>query len=70
MRAKVGDRTIWVPPARRWPTWAVEWRGKITRDVGVEYEQQPSAKIAREIFQSRYPMREIMAISRATENES
>jgi hypothetical protein len=51
--------------AIRWPVWAIEWCGKITREVGVDYEQQPSIKAAREAFQGRYPMREIVAISRA-----
>jgi hypothetical protein len=49
----------------RWPTWAIEWRGKITRDVGVDYEQQPSVKQAREAFINRYPSREILSVSRA-----
>ena len=49
----------------RWPVWAIEWRGKITRDVGVDYEQQPSIKLAKDTFANRYPHREIVAVSRA-----
>ena len=49
---------------RRWPVWAIEWRGKITRDVGVEYEQQPSVRMAKDTFSNRYPHREITAVSR------
>ena len=52
---------------KTWPTWAVEWRGLITRDVGVEYEKQPSAAMAKDAFKNRYPMREIVAVSRADE---
>jgi hypothetical protein len=51
--------------ATRWPVWAIEWRGKITRDVGVDYEQQPSVKQAREVFTNRYPSREILSVSRS-----
>lgn len=50
--------------ATRWPVWAIEWRGKITRDIGVEYEQRPTMTDARNTFMDRYPMREVIAISR------
>jgi hypothetical protein len=58
-------RAVAAAKAIRWPVWAIEWRGRITQDVGTDYEQQPSIKAAREMFQNRYPMREIVAISRA-----
>ena len=43
--------------------WAVEWRGRITRDVGVGYERAMTASEAKILFQDRYPMREIVAVT-------
>lgn len=42
--------------------YAIEWRGKITRDVGTDYEKAASVGDAKMLFQGRYPMREIVAI--------
>lgn len=44
-------------------TWAVEWRGKITRDVGTDYEKAMTVSEAKLLFQGRYPMREITAVT-------
>ena len=54
----------------KWPTWAVEWRGKITRDVGVEYEQQPNWEMAKSAFLNRYPHREVLSVSRVETTNS
>lgn len=51
----------------RWPTWAVEWRERITRGAGIEYERQPNWEMAKSAFLSRYPMREVVSVSRVDE---
>lgn len=40
--------------------WKIRWRGKITRDIGEEYELAEFQSEAKEQFTSRYPMREII----------
>jgi hypothetical protein len=42
--------------------WAIDWRGKITRDVGTDFETADTAAQAKEQFQNRYPMREIVSV--------
>ena len=39
------------------------WRGKITRDVGTNFEDAETMAQAKEQFQSRYPMREIVSVN-------
>jgi hypothetical protein len=39
-------RAVAAAKANRWPVWAIEWRGRITQDVGTDYEQQPSDRRA------------------------
>jgi len=46
-------------------TWVVEWRGRITRDVGTDYERAITAAEARILFQNRYPMREVVAVTQS-----
>ena len=41
----------------------ITWRGKITREVGHEVERSTSAALAKQQFQSRYPLREIVSVS-------
>lgn len=48
--------------------WAIEWRGKITRDVGTEYERAMTMTDAKMLFQGRYPMREIVAVTHYTDD--
>lgn len=43
---------------------AIEWRGKITRDVGTDYEKAMTVSDAKMLFQHRYPMREIISITK------
>jgi hypothetical protein len=43
--------------------WAIDWRGKITRDVGTDFEEADTMAQAKQQFQSRYPMREIMSVN-------
>ena len=43
--------------------WIIEWRGRITRDVGRDREKAMTASEAKLLFQDRYPMREIVAVS-------
>jgi hypothetical protein len=45
--------------------WTVRWRGRITRDVGTDHERALTASEARILFQDRYPMREIVAITQS-----
>ena len=42
--------------------WTIEWRGKITRDVGADVEAANTMSQAKEQFQARYPMREIVSV--------
>lgn len=46
--------------------YVVEWRGKITRDVGIDYEKAATVADAKLLFQGRYPMREIVAVTFVT----
>jgi hypothetical protein len=43
--------------------WAIDWRGKITRDVGTDFEDADTMAQAKQQFQSRYPMREILSVN-------
>lgn len=45
--------------------WAVQWRGKITRDVGTDYEKAMTILDAKMLFKNRYPMREIVAVTKS-----
>lgn len=42
--------------------YAISWRGMITRDVGTDFEKADSLADAKNQFQSRYPMRQIIAV--------
>lgn len=44
----------------------VDWRGKITRDRGLEIEYAVSPDDARTQFQTRYPMRDVLSVIKLT----
>ena len=48
----------------RYPQWRIEWRGRITRDVGEVYVYTDTEGDARVSFTETYPRRQIIRVSK------
>ncbi len=44
-------------------TWTLEWHSKRTGHEGIDHEEAKTAEEAKTIYEGRYPMRDVKAIS-------